>query len=57
MLYLILFHIYISFTDHLQNHEWIKRAERENVDIAGWVCKTMDITPSTPTKPSAEGNS
>ncbi|XP_068226715.1 dual specificity mitogen-activated protein kinase kinase 1 isoform X3 [Palaemon carinicauda] len=41
----------------LQNHEWIKRADQENVDIAGWVCKTMDITPSTPTKPSAEGNS
>lgn len=41
----------------LQSHEWIKRADQEDVDIAGWVCKTMDITPSTPTKPSAEGNS
>ncbi|KAG0729350.1 Dual specificity mitogen-activated protein kinase kinase dSOR1 [Chionoecetes opilio] len=40
----------------LQNHEWIKNAVHEDVDIAGWVCKTMDITPSTPTKPSAEGS-
>ncbi|XP_045482295.1 dual specificity mitogen-activated protein kinase kinase dSOR1 isoform X1 [Harmonia axyridis] len=29
----------------LMNHEWIKRAESENVDIAGWVCKTMEIIP------------
>lgn len=36
----------------LQNHPWIKRAEQENVDISEWVCKTMDITPSTPTKPA-----
>lgn len=41
----------------LMNHEWIKRAEREEVDIAGWVCKTMDIMPSTPTKASIDGAS
>ncbi|XP_044761711.1 dual specificity mitogen-activated protein kinase kinase dSOR1-like [Coccinella septempunctata] len=29
----------------LQNHSWIKRSESEDVDIAGWVCKTMGITP------------
>lgn len=33
----------------LMNHEWIRTAESENVDIAGWVCKTMDLVPpSTP---------
>ncbi|XP_023248490.1 dual specificity mitogen-activated protein kinase kinase dSOR1 isoform X1 [Copidosoma floridanum] len=34
----------------LMNHEWIKKAESENVDIAGWVCRTMDIQPTTPTR-------
>ncbi|XP_011504586.1 PREDICTED: dual specificity mitogen-activated protein kinase kinase dSOR1 [Ceratosolen solmsi marchali] len=34
----------------LINHEWIKKAESENVDIAGWVCRTMDIQPTTPTR-------
>lgn len=29
----------------LMNHEWIKKAESENVDIAGWVCKTMELQP------------
>ncbi|GLV46740.1 Downstream of raf1 [Carabus blaptoides fortunei] len=29
----------------LMNHEWTKKAESENVDIAGWVCKTMDLQP------------
>ncbi|XP_044256669.1 dual specificity mitogen-activated protein kinase kinase dSOR1 [Tribolium madens] len=29
----------------LMNHEWIKKAEAEDVDIAGWVCKTMEIQP------------
>lgn len=28
-----------------QNHPWIKKSETEDVDIAGWVCKTMEITP------------
>ncbi|XP_015608031.1 dual specificity mitogen-activated protein kinase kinase dSOR1 isoform X1 [Cephus cinctus] len=34
----------------LMNHEWIKKAELENVDIAGWVCRTMDLQPTTPTR-------
>nr|WAB55566.1 mitogen-activated protein kinase kinase dSOR1 [Colaphellus bowringi] len=29
----------------LMNHSWIKKSEAEDVDIAGWVCKTMDIQP------------
>lgn len=29
----------------LTNHPWIRKAESENVDIAGWVCKTMEIEP------------
>ncbi|GAB0092889.1 Dual specificity mitogen-activated protein kinase kinase dSOR1 [Sergentomyia squamirostris] len=31
----------------LMKHPWI-RNEHEDVDIAGWVCKTMDLPPSTP---------
>ncbi|XP_046741567.1 dual specificity mitogen-activated protein kinase kinase dSOR1 [Diprion similis] len=34
----------------LMNHEWIRKAESENVDIAGWVCRTMDLQPTTPTR-------
>lgn len=34
----------------LMNHEWVKKAESENVDIAGWVCRTMDLQPTTPTR-------
>ncbi|XP_008552823.1 dual specificity mitogen-activated protein kinase kinase dSOR1 [Microplitis demolitor] len=34
----------------LMSHEWIKKAESENVDIAGWVCRTMDLQPTTPTR-------
>ncbi|XP_067009368.1 dual specificity mitogen-activated protein kinase kinase dSOR1 isoform X2 [Anabrus simplex] len=34
----------------LMNHEWVRKAESENVDIAGWVCKTMDLMPTTPTR-------
>ncbi|XP_075218142.1 mitogen-activated protein kinase kinase 1 isoform X2 [Lycorma delicatula] len=34
----------------LMNHEWIRRAESEDVDIAGWVCRTMGLTPTTPTR-------
>ncbi|GAB1861900.1 mitogen-activated protein kinase kinase [Camponotus japonicus] len=33
----------------LMSHEWIKKAESENVDFAGWVCRTMDLQPTTPT--------
>ncbi|XP_018786862.1 PREDICTED: dual specificity mitogen-activated protein kinase kinase dSOR1 isoform X2 [Bactrocera latifrons] len=32
----------------LLDHAWIRKAEVEEVDIAGWVCKTMDLPPSTP---------
>lgn len=31
----------------LMNHEWIRKSEAENVDIAGWVCKTMDLHPNS----------
>jgi mitogen-activated protein kinase kinase 1 len=33
-----------------QNHEWVKKADLENVDIAGWVCRTMELLPATPTR-------
>ncbi|CAH0562219.1 unnamed protein product [Brassicogethes aeneus] len=29
----------------LMNHNWIRNAESTNVDIASWVCVTMDIQP------------
>lgn len=32
----------------LSNHEWIKSAEAEPADIAGWVCRTMGLSPHTP---------
>ncbi|XP_055380464.1 dual specificity mitogen-activated protein kinase kinase dSOR1 [Condylostylus longicornis] len=32
----------------LLNHSWITKSDEEEVDIAGWVCKTMDLPPSTP---------
>uniref|UniRef100_A0A2P2I139 mitogen-activated protein kinase kinase n=1 Tax=Hirondellea gigas TaxID=1518452 RepID=A0A2P2I139_9CRUS len=32
----------------LMNHSWIKRAEVENVDIAGWVKRTLNLNPTTP---------
>ncbi|KAB0800992.1 hypothetical protein PPYR_05346 [Photinus pyralis] len=31
----------------LMNHEWIRKSESENVDIAGWVCRTMEIEPNS----------
>uniref|UniRef100_A0A4W5Q8X6 Dual specificity mitogen-activated protein kinase kinase 2 n=1 Tax=Hucho hucho TaxID=62062 RepID=A0A4W5Q8X6_9TELE len=35
----------------LMNHTFIKRAEVEEVDFAGWMCKTMGLNqPSTPTR-------
>ncbi|XP_039291847.1 LOW QUALITY PROTEIN: dual specificity mitogen-activated protein kinase kinase dSOR1-like [Nilaparvata lugens] len=37
----------------LLNHAWMKRAETEEVDIAGWVCRTMGLTPTTPTRQQA----
>lgn len=34
-----------------QNHTFIKRSEVEEVDFAGWLCKTMNLhQPSTPTR-------
>lgn len=40
----------------LMSHPWIKRAEVEKVDIAGWVKRTMNLSPPTPCapKPSAD---
>jgi len=36
----------------LMGHAWgDKKWDSENVDIAGWVCKIIDLQPSTPTKP------
>ncbi|KAJ1532197.1 hypothetical protein ONE63_000817 [Megalurothrips usitatus] len=34
----------------LMTHEWIKKAEQEKVEIASWVCQTMDLKPTTPTR-------
>ncbi|XP_046461528.1 dual specificity mitogen-activated protein kinase kinase 1-like isoform X3 [Daphnia pulex] len=34
----------------LMGHEWVKKWTSENVEIAGWVCKIIDLQPSTPTK-------
>ncbi|KAF4532841.1 hypothetical protein B566_EDAN014798 [Ephemera danica] len=34
----------------LVNHTWLKKSEGETVDIAGWVCRTMDLQPTTPTR-------
>ncbi|XP_043193905.1 dual specificity mitogen-activated protein kinase kinase dSOR1-like isoform X2 [Amphibalanus amphitrite] len=30
-------------------HPWIVQAEQDNVDIAGWICKTMNLTPTSAT--------
>lgn len=32
----------------LLNHPWMVRSQDEKVDISGWVCRTMDLPPSTP---------
>ncbi|KAF2362871.1 Protein kinase domain [Trinorchestia longiramus] len=37
----------------LMSHPWIKRAEVEKVDIAGWVKRTMNLNPQTPAALSA----
>ncbi|XKL60869.1 hypothetical protein PGB90_007926 [Kerria lacca] len=34
----------------LMNHEWISRAEAQPADIAGWVCRTMGLMPTSPTR-------
>ena len=34
-----------------QNHTFIKRSEVQEVDFAGWLCKTLRLNqPSTPTR-------
>ncbi|KAK9884921.1 hypothetical protein WA026_009158 [Henosepilachna vigintioctopunctata] len=35
----------------LQNHLWIKKSEADDMDIAGWVCRTMGISQA----PSSDG--
>ncbi|KFM64248.1 Dual specificity mitogen-activated protein kinase kinase 2, partial [Stegodyphus mimosarum] len=39
----------------LTTHAFVKRSEAEDVDFAGWVCQTMGLDPSTPTKVSPDG--
>lgn len=39
----------------LQNHPYVRRWDQEKVDFAGWVCTTMGLDPSTPTKLTPEG--
>uniref|UniRef100_T1JFQ8 mitogen-activated protein kinase kinase n=1 Tax=Strigamia maritima TaxID=126957 RepID=T1JFQ8_STRMM len=34
----------------LINHPFIKNAETEKMDFAGWVCRTMDLEATTPTR-------
>ncbi|XP_018026319.1 dual specificity mitogen-activated protein kinase kinase 1 [Hyalella azteca] len=41
----------------LMSHPWIKRAEVEKVDIAGWVKRTMNLNPQTPAALSAHPDS
>lgn len=31
----------------LMVHEWIRKSDEENVDMSGWVCRTMNL-PLTP---------
>ncbi|XP_023227945.1 dual specificity mitogen-activated protein kinase kinase 1-like isoform X2 [Centruroides sculpturatus] len=38
----------------LMNHPFVKRSETEEIDFAGWVCQTMGLDPSTPTKLSSD---
>lgn len=39
----------------LMNHPYVRTSEQEKVDFAGWVCQTMGLDPSTPTKLTPEG--
>lgn len=48
LLFLLLLIKNSSLHCHCQSHPWIRKAEAEDVDISGWVCKTMDLPPSTP---------
>nr|CAG4634874.1 EOG090X08J3 [Alona affinis] len=36
----------------LMGHEWVNKWDSEKVEIASWVCKIIDLQPSTPTKPA-----
>ncbi|XP_039257658.1 dual specificity mitogen-activated protein kinase kinase 1-like [Styela clava] len=36
----------------LMLHLWIKRAENNNVDFAGWICKIMGLKPPSPSTPT-----
>lgn len=38
----------------LINHQFVKQAETEEVDFAGWVCQTMGLDPATPTKSTGD---
>lgn len=46
----VLFAWYSSFFYTPQNHPWIQKAETANVDISSWVCRTMELQPSTPNR-------
>nr|CAG4641807.1 EOG090X08J3 [Eurycercus lamellatus] len=35
----------------LMGHDWVNKWDSEKVEIASWVCKIIDLQPSTPTKP------
>ena len=39
-----------AILNFLQNHPFVKNSEVERIDFAGWVCQTMGLDPSTPTK-------
>ncbi|KAL0271675.1 UNVERIFIED_CONTAM: hypothetical protein PYX00_008691 [Menopon gallinae] len=34
----------------LMNHDWMKKTDMKTVDISGWVCRTMDLNPTSPTR-------
>lgn len=39
------------FSPVFQSHTFIKRSEVEEVDFAGWLCRTLRLNqPSTPTR-------
>lgn len=49
--YLICTWFCVFYFIFLQNHMFIKRSEAEEVDFAGWLCKTMGLNqPRTPTR-------
>ncbi|KAK6630019.1 Dual specificity mitogen-activated protein kinase kinase dSOR1 [Polyplax serrata] len=36
----------------LMKHDWMKIREGTAVDISGWVCRVMELSPTSPTKPN-----